>query len=329
MMSAGPPSTVAAPPLAQSGTAGGAAAGFAAFLAHIGQAGTPGEAGGFDLSLANAPSLSALASPLVAAIGTGQAEAGETAEQDGAAPDAAPDALIVADLLAALAPALAGSAAPAAKQAAPTEPAPDAQPAPFAAPKPAATPPMAAVLVAEPKAAAGSLDSGPAMTVLFPQPTAEGPAQIAEAAKPAAIATRTLDLSNDDVWIEQLARDIVAAKADSGDISFRLMPRHLGRLDVAMRAEEGGVALRLDTQHEATAKIVTAAQVRLVDDLRQQGIRVAEAQVTCTPDEPGRHSQQGQGRASTTPAAAHLIETATEAEPREESRPADRRGRFA
>src|SRR3546814_12748296 len=82
----------------------------------------------------------------------------------------------------------------------------------------------------------------------------------------------------------------------------------------------------MDTQHEATATIVTAAQGRLVEELRQQGVRVAGAEVTCTPGETGRQSQ-GQGRGSA-PEPAHLIETATPpAEPRAEARAADPRGR--
>ena len=359
MMNAAPLPPASSPmppsPLTQEG---GAAAGFAAFLADIGQAATgatKGETGGFEPLHGEAPPLPAsdlapdittdLTSMVAAAIGGGRGEAGETAEEEQAMPDAAPDAmpaalldalsdaLIIEGLLAALTSAPA-TTAPAKGEAAAT--APDAPPAPpmppaalLAASKPAPAPPMAAVLVAEPPPAAKPIDGGAAMTVLFPQAAPEASAAIGETAKPVPVATRTLDLSNDDIWIEQLARDIVAAKSNSGDISFRLMPRHLGRLDVAMRVEEGGVALKLDTQHEATAKIVTAAQVRLVDDLRQQGIRVAGAEVTCTPGETGRHQQQGQGRASATPDAAHLIETAAEAEPRDENRPADRRGRFA
>ncbi len=135
---------------------------------------------------------------------------------------------------------------------------------------------------------------------------------------------------SDGAWIDQLARDIAATRSDNGDISFRLMPKHLGRLDVAMQMGDDGVSLKMDTRHEATATIVTAAQGRLVDELRQQGVRVAGAEVTCTPGETGRQSQnQSQGRAAA-PDPAHLIETATErAEPRDEDRAADRRGRFA
>ena len=175
------------------------------------------------------------------------------------------------------------------------------------------------------------VDAGPSMTVAFTQPAAPAAGAIAEAAVAAPVAERVLDLTSDDAWIEQLARDIAATKSQSGDISFRLMPRHLGRLDVAMRQDEGGVSLKLDTQHEATATVVHAAQGRLVEDLRQQGVRVAGAEVTCTPGETGRQSQsqQGQGRGGAHD-AAHLIETAPErAEARDEERAATRGGRFA
>jgi flagellar hook-length control protein FliK len=172
--------------------------------------------------------------------------------------------------------------------------------------------------------------AAPSMTILFTQPAAQGAAVLADLGAPVQVAERVLDMDSDGAWIDQLARDIAATKSDSGDISFRLMPKHLGRLDVAMQMGDEGVSLKMDTRHEATATIVTAAQGRLVEELRQQGVRVAGAEVTCTPGETGRQSQsQGQGRTAA-PDPSHLIEIATErAEPRDEDRAADRRGRFA
>lgn len=197
----------------------------------------------------------------------------------------------------------------------------------------ARTAPVTVAPPAEPAAAAArpaTADAAPSMAVIFTQSTTQGTPGIAEAARPAVVAERLLDMSSDDVWIEQLARDIRAAKSPEGDISFRLMPRHLGRLDVAMQLGDEGVSLKLETRHETTATIVQAAQGRLVDELRQQGVRVAGAEVTCTPGETGRQSGQDQGRAATAN-AAHLIETANDrAVPRdEEASTADRRGRFA
>ncbi len=172
------------------------------------------------------------------------------------------------------------------------------------------------------------VEAAPSMTVQFAQLALNGGATLTDTAAPALVAERVLDLDSDGAWIDQLAHDIAATKSDSGDISFRLMPRHLGRLDVAMQMGDEGMSLKMDTHHEATATIVTAAQARLVDELRQQGVRVAGAEVTCTPGETGRQSQ-GQGRTAA-PDPTHLIETATEhAEPRDEGRAADRRGRFA
>ena len=176
------------------------------------------------------------------------------------------------------------------------------------------------------------IDAGASMAVLFAQPDLQGAAPLTEAAKAAPVAERVLDTASDDQWIAQLAADIAATKSDKGELSFRLMPRHLGRLDVSMLAGDEGVTLRLDTQHEATATIVQTAQPRLVEDLRQQGVRVAEAQVTHTPAEAGRQQMQqhqGQGRGPA-PDASHLIETAAERHDSEtDERTAGHRGRFA
>lgn len=206
---------------------------------------------------------------------------------------------------------------------------------------PAATPQTvrpeaAAALISSAKPIAESsrpaIDTGASMAVLFGQPATNGTVPAADIARATPVTERLLDMGSDDQWIAQLAADIAATKSETGDLSFRLMPRHLGRLDVAMKMEEGGaISMKLDTQHEATATIVQAAQPRLVDDLRQQGVRVADAQVTHTPAETGRQQQQpqGQGRQAA-PGASHLIETAPERPGADsEDRAADRRGRFA
>ncbi|WP_293701099.1 MULTISPECIES: flagellar hook-length control protein FliK [unclassified Sphingopyxis] len=201
-----------------------------------------------------------------------------------------------------------------------------------AAAKPRATSMLSPVFTGTEAVVAKPADAAPSMTIQFAQPMTTGAAMLTSTAAPVNFAERVLDLTSDGAWIDQLAHDIAATKSDSGDISFRLMPRHLGRLDVAMVMGDEGVALKLDTQHEATATIVTAAQGRLVEDLRQQGVRVSASEVTCTPGDTGRQMQgqaQGQGRGAVQD-VSHLIETVTErvkARDREEA--ADRRGRFA
>lgn len=269
----------------------------------------------------------AIGKPVPAETGTdtdsdaADAETSDVAVTVPAAPTANPAAVVAATIPAAAKPAKPAEAAPA--------PADTNAAVPVAArPRDAATP-LPILAGTEPQTAK-PVEAAPSMTIVFTQPATQGAAVLADVSAPGQVAERVLDMDSDGAWIDQLARDIAATKSDSGDISFRLMPRHLGRLDVAMQMGDEGVALKMDTHHEATATIVTAAQGRLVDELRQQGVRVAGAEVTCTPDGTGRQSQsQGQGR-GTAPDPAHLIETATErAEPRGEDRAADRRGRFA
>ncbi len=379
-------------------TQGAMPAGFATFLANIGQVSTGGEAGGFDQLLAAAPVAAPVATtPIADTITTIQVDTalpGETAAPQIEAPPAeasvaveapsleaepadADAAALAANLLIALngsVPAQASAPRPvpaeretettaapdgeavatvaadwtaivaaatpaAAKPAKPVEAATsdtNAAPAATAQPRMREAASTAPILAGTEPPVAKPADAAPSMAILFTQPAAQGATAIAGGAAPAQLAERVLDMDSDGAWIDQLARDIAATRSDSGDISFRLMPRHLGRLDVAMQMGDEGVALKMDTHHEATATIVTAAQGRLVDELRQQGVRVSGAEVTCTPGETGRQSPnqgQGQGRAAA-PDPSHLVETATEradARPKtdSESRAADRRGRFA
>lgn len=201
-----------------------------------------------------------------------------------------------------------------------------------AAGKPRAAPLPGPVFTGTEPVAAKPAEAPPSMTIQFAQPAAPSAAMLANSTVAVTVTERVLDLASDGAWIDQLAHDIAATKSDSGDISFRLMPRHLGRLDVAMVMGDAGVALKLDTQHEATATIVAAAQGRLVEDLRQQGVRVSASEVTCTPGDTSRQMQgqsQGQGRGAAQD-VSHLIETVTErVKARDAEEAADRRGRFA
>lgn len=122
---------------------------------------------------------------------------------------------------------------------------------------------------------------------------------------------RLLEIGNDDAWIDQLAKDIAATKSSAGNISFRLMPANLGRIDVAMLQNDQGVSVHVDAQNETAASLVAASQVRLVEELRQQGVRVNHTEVTHTANEAGRQAGQEQGRGQN-PAAAPFIETAPE-----------------
>ena len=90
---------------------------------------------------------------------------------------------------------------------------------------------------------------------------------------------RQLDLGNDNHWIASLAQDIAALQADDGLLRFQLMPRHLGRIEVSMQTSSEGVSVRVAAENAAAQSILAAAQTRLVDDLRTNGVRIAGADI--------------------------------------------------
>jgi flagellar hook-length control protein FliK len=105
------------------------------------------------------------------------------------------------------------------------------------------------------------------------------------------VVERQLDLARDSRWLDALTRDIVAVADTPDRLSFRLSPPQLGRLDVDLSASESGLSVRMNTSTDAAAQIVAAAQPRLIDELRSQGVRVAEAQVST-----GGGGSHGQGQ---------------------------------
>jgi flagellar hook-length control protein FliK len=105
------------------------------------------------------------------------------------------------------------------------------------------------------------------------------------------VVERQLDLARDSRWLDALARDIVAVAETPDRLSFRLSPPQLGRLDVDLSSSDSGLSVRMNTSTEAAAQIVAAAQPRLIDELKSQGMRVAEAQVST-----GGGGSQGQGQ---------------------------------
>jgi flagellar hook-length control protein FliK len=106
---------------------------------------------------------------------------------------------------------------------------------------------------------------------------------------------RQLDLARDSRWLDALARDIVAVAETPDRLSFRLSPPQLGRLDVDLSASDNGLSVRMNASSEAATQIIAAAQPRLIDELRNQGVRVAEAQVsTGSGGQPQGQNQQQQ-----------------------------------
>jgi flagellar hook-length control protein FliK len=122
---------------------------------------------------------------------------------------------------------------------------------------------------------------------------------------------------NTDIWLNDLARDIVDASTAKDRISFRMMPDRLGRLDVEIGRNNSGLSIRLTTQSEEARAIVEAAQPQLVDNIRAQGIKLFDTQVTADGN-PDRH------RRAPPPPPTPATENATRPEPQTKASHSDR-----
>jgi Flagellar hook-length control protein FliK len=103
---------------------------------------------------------------------------------------------------------------------------------------------------------------------------------------------RQLDLARDHLWLDRLASDIVSAREFNDKVSFRLLPPRLGQLDVEILKSEAGLSVNMTATNEEAGKIVAAAQPRLIDELRSQGMRVHSAEIAYRdmPQHDGRQS---------------------------------------
>ena len=109
-----------------------------------------------------------------------------------------------------------------------------------------------------------------------PYPVAVSPTSaVTNAAAPAEMATTAhLDSARDTLWLDQLAREIVAVGSHYGKLRFSLSPPALGDLDVAISTQADGVHVQLQTSTENAARIFAAEQPKLAEELRQSGIRL-------------------------------------------------------
>ncbi len=105
---------------------------------------------------------------------------------------------------------------------------------------------------------------------------------------------RCLDFAREDLWLNQLARDIVTAGTDD-HMAFRLLPPKLGQLDVDVSRQATGLSIRFVAEHHEARAILIAAQSELVADIQSQGVRVIEAQVA------SGHPQQQERQATPAP----------------------------
>jgi flagellar hook-length control protein FliK len=130
---------------------------------------------------------------------------------------------------------------------------------------------------------------------------------------------RQLVLTQDGEWIGALARDIVGSAGRDNQLQFRLMPENLGQLDVALSIDNGHVDIRLETSSNAAAQIISADQARLIDDLRNAGLKLGQFDMS------NRQNGNGQQR-PTTPERQNLETISTSTQSAASSRAA---GRFA
>ncbi len=112
-----------------------------------------------------------------------------------------------------------------------------------------------------------------------PSITAPQPVITATPANPEAPIDRHLNLARDSAWLDDLARDIVSAGSTSDRLSFRLSPEGLGRLDIALSQSANGLSVQMSTSTDDATQIISAAQPRLIEELRHHGVRVADAGV--------------------------------------------------
>ena len=106
------------------------------------------------------------------------------------------------------------------------------------------------------------------------------------------IVDRQLDLVRNERWLGELAEDIASTSASNDRLSFRLMPHQLGRLDIEVSRAHNGLSLTFRTENDSAQTILTAAQPRLENELRSQGLRLADTQMLS--NDP-RHSHQNGG----------------------------------
>jgi flagellar hook-length control protein FliK len=94
------------------------------------------------------------------------------------------------------------------------------------------------------------------------------------------VVDRHLDLARGDAWLNDLASDIAATATNGGRLNFGLAPETLGRMNVEIHQSAAGVNIHMTTTTEAARDMLTAAQPRIVDEIRAQGVRVAGTQVS-------------------------------------------------
>jgi flagellar hook-length control protein FliK len=103
---------------------------------------------------------------------------------------------------------------------------------------------------------------------------------------------RALDFSNRD-WATRLSNEIIAAQRNDCELAFRLTPQHLGTLEVGLTETAQGMVVELQASKEEAAQIIARDEPRLVEELRQRGVTVAEVSLRNGAGDDGRNHRNG------------------------------------
>ncbi|HMS19825.1 flagellar hook-length control protein FliK [uncultured Sphingorhabdus sp.] len=101
------------------------------------------------------------------------------------------------------------------------------------------------------------------------------------------------DLRSND-WAARLSQEILLARESAtSELTFRLTPRHLGTLEVGLADTPQGLLVELRPSNEEAKTIVAREEPRLIEELRQRGVAVADPTVQSGASGDGRHSRNG------------------------------------
>lgn len=142
-------------------------------------------------------------------------------------------------------------------------------------------------------------------------------------------AERHLDLARQELWLDELARDIVAARQDANSLSFRLSPERLGRLDVEVLRSDAGMSVNMTASSAEASAAIAAAQPKLVEELKSQGARVVETQVRTSDGASTGGNPQSQRQGQDTEYAPFLRTVAAETAPDQADEATHESDRFA
>lgn len=128
------------------------------------------------------------------------------------------------------------------------------------------------------------LSAGPAQQFSGVANNVQASLSVSAADPTALVAERVLDLARNNLWLDQLASDIVATTDNDRALSFRLVPAQLGQLDVRIENRDEGMQIQFTAQTTEATRIVSSAQPQLLEELRNQGMRAVGSEVLNSSD---------------------------------------------